>query len=227
MKLLLALSLFWLCATLGFAQKLIHERPDYESIEKAINDTASANYYPKLMQRFLDNDTTLTLTHYKLLYYGYTFQKEYIPYPDLPHDSIIAHYAGLTGAEKCDTIIKYASQGLQIMPLDIFKLNRLAYAYHLKGNDATAKLYGNKAKQLMEVILTTGNGRSTQTAWHVISVSDEYEIIYVLRFYPMSQQLIGHECDYITLAENTSRLQGLYFNIRRLLDVEAARTKKN
>ncbi|VAW27628.1 hypothetical protein MNBD_BACTEROID06-1704 [hydrothermal vent metagenome] len=56
------------------------EKVNYKKIEKSINNKSSLFYYPNLFSRFLANDTTLTITDYRYLYYGFSFQEEYNPY---------------------------------------------------------------------------------------------------------------------------------------------------
>ncbi|MDE7125005.1 MAG: DUF4919 domain-containing protein, partial [Muribaculaceae bacterium] len=55
-------------------------RPDLETIKSETTDPTSSRYYPKLMQSYLSNDTTLTAEDFRFLYYGYLFQEDYEPY---------------------------------------------------------------------------------------------------------------------------------------------------
>ena len=54
--------------------------PDYERLSKLVNDPQGPYYYPDLVRRFAQADTTLTLEQMHCLYYGYVFQKDYDPY---------------------------------------------------------------------------------------------------------------------------------------------------
>lgn len=217
------LLLVFLCATSTFAQKVLTSPPNFKQIKFEIADPKSDCYYPSVIQRFNANDTTLTNEQYRCLYYGYTFQKEYRPYLRLPQDSLLASYAkkvNKTSAD-CDSIIRFATQSLAIFPFDIYKINQLGYAYHLKGRNDLARIYSRKAEQLSATIFSTGNGRSQLTAWYVISVSDEYEIIYLLGLFPVSQRFVFSDCDYVTVAKNNLSVNGFYFNVKRLLDTQA------
>ena len=79
MKLIITISLLLLLQT-GFAQLNNFTRPDFKTIEAAIKDKNSPLFYSKLMERYKNNDTTLTNEEYRYLYYGYSFQTEYSPY---------------------------------------------------------------------------------------------------------------------------------------------------
>src|SRR5690242_4415478 len=73
--------LFFLVESIaGFSQNHKWESPDYKKIEKDIADKESNLYYPKLLDRYLRSDTTMTLEEKRYVYYGYTFQSGYSPY---------------------------------------------------------------------------------------------------------------------------------------------------
>ncbi|OJV40557.1 MAG: hypothetical protein BGO29_14480 [Bacteroidales bacterium 36-12] len=52
------------------AQQLTYQKPDYDLIKKEIQDSSSTFYYPKLMSRLTQYDTTLSADDYRHLYYG-------------------------------------------------------------------------------------------------------------------------------------------------------------
>jgi len=216
--------LFISIATVSIAQRQPTAPPNYNGLRGTIFNEKSDCYYPKLMQRFLANDTTMTTEQMRALYYGYTLQKEYKPYYRNAKDSLLSTYARKVNktAADCDTIIRLTSQSLAVFPLDLYKLNQLAYAYHMVGKNDLAHLYTLKAKQLAMAIFSTGDGRNQMTAWHVISVSDEYELIYLLGFFPIDQRFVYSDCDFISVAKNRMKINGFYFNIKRLIDVNGS-----
>ena len=72
MKYVLSFLLIWLWAGTTLSAQLIEdaiEVPDMEEIQTQINDPSSPLYYPTLMKRYLDNDTTLNLAEYRCLYF--------------------------------------------------------------------------------------------------------------------------------------------------------------
>jgi hypothetical protein len=223
------LILFMSVATFGMAQRQLSMPPNYNLLRRTIFDAKSDCYFPKLMQRFLANDTTMTTDQVRSLYYGYTLQKEYKPYYHNAKDSLLFTYArkvNKTTAD-CDTIIRLTRQSLAVFPLDLYKLNQLAYAYHMTGRNDLAHLYTLKFKQLARAIFSTGNGRTQMTAWHVISVSDEYELIYLLGLFPVDQRFVYSNCDFISVAKNRLKVNGFYFNIKRLIDVNGSMPSSN
>lgn len=225
MRNIITVSLLLISITTGYAQRLPIVAPNYSYIKSEIKNSNSKYYYPKLFQRYLANDTTLNIDDYRVLYYGFTYQKAYKPYGNPSQDAILARYAEKDKLSKadCDTILLYAGQLVDQYPFDIHWINRMAYAYHIKGDNVDARLLSFKAKMIIQTILSTGNGRTFPTAWHVIEVGDEYEIIYMLGLYPLHQTLVGLECDHITVGANPSGVRGFYFNVKRLLDMEGAK----
>lgn len=223
------LGIFISATTLCVAQKQPTTPPNYNSLRRIIVDEKSDCYYPKLMQRFLANDTTMTMEQVRSLYYGYTLQKEYKPYYHNTKDSLLFSYARKVNktAADCDTIIRLTKQSLAVFPLDLYKLNQLAYAYHMTGRNDLAHLYTLKAKQIAAAIFSTGDGRTQMTPWHVISVSDEYELIYLLGLFPVDQRFVYSDCDFITVAKNRMNIRGFYFNIKRLIDVNGEMPSSN
>ena len=57
-----------------------YKAPDYKGIKRMINSDESEFYYPRLMERYINFDTTLTLQDFRLLYYGFLFNDRYSPY---------------------------------------------------------------------------------------------------------------------------------------------------
>jgi len=49
---------------------------NFESIKSTIENSDSEYYYPILLKRFNDFDSTLTRQEYALIYYGFSFQKD-------------------------------------------------------------------------------------------------------------------------------------------------------
>lgn len=50
---------------------------DRDKVKKAVNDDKAPTAYKELLRRFNAFDSTLTLEDYRLLYYGFVFQKSF------------------------------------------------------------------------------------------------------------------------------------------------------
>lgn len=73
------------------------EAPDMAEIQEQINDPSSPLYYPVLMQRYLDNDTTLNLAEYRCLYIS-AFPVLRVPCPSFRGNVATVRYARLCPA---------------------------------------------------------------------------------------------------------------------------------
>ena len=62
---------------------------DRLKVEATVKDSVGENYYPSLMMRYNQFDTSLTKEQYRLLYYGFAFQKDYNGYSDHKKKEII------------------------------------------------------------------------------------------------------------------------------------------
>ncbi len=81
-----------------------------------------------------------------------------------------------------------------------------------------------KKEMLVKAILSTGNGRTEQTAYHVIDPIHEQDILNELGFkFAGSSNLSNALCDYLIVQPNEQNIRGLYFDISRLLKVRAQR----
>jgi len=195
------LSLFFLTLlTFLHAQKMEFKAPDYSLIQKNIEDKNSELYYPKLLKRLKQNDTLLTSSQYRHLYFGYTFQKDYQPYK--------------TGKKAEEVAKYYRGDALDENPLDLRAMNYLAYLYHLNNDDATAEKIAGNFHGLLNAILTSGDGLKCETGFHVISVTDEYVLLNRFQMETKAQSHNG-KCDYQEFEKGKYKIPGFYFNISR------------
>ena len=209
------------------AQEEAFQIPDYKAIEKEIQDKNSPNYYPKLMERLVKNDTLLTAENYKHLYLGYVFQPEYNAFWTSKNEKKLRE---LYGKEKLETadydkIIELINSTLKEFPFDLNPINYLAYVYHLKGDEGMAKSLSFKFHSIMNTILSSGDGKTCETGFHVLLVDHEYTLLSFFELEPKGQSLIG-KCDYLKFEKGKYKVDGIYFNIEKMLENETKAFKK-
>ena len=173
--------------------------PDYKAIEKEINDKNSKFFYPKLMERLMKNDTLLSHDEYRHLYLGYVFQPKYNAFWTSPEDEKLRQYYAKEKLETSDydEIIKLASNSLNEFPFDLRQLNYLAYVYHLKGDETAAKITSFRFHSIMNVILSSGDGKKCETGFHVLMVDHEYILLNLFEIESKGQSLVEN-CDYLS-----------------------------
>lgn len=216
-------NLFYLFILLTFQLTLAQvpkgDKPDYKKIKAAIENKNSSSYYPKLMARFQDRDTTLTNEDYRNLYYGYIFQKEYDPYGMNSNEDKMNEYL------KKDTLveseykpfIKLAEKSLEEDPFDLKTMNILSYVYELNKDKSLSIKTGHVLNKIIDVIISSGDGLTCDSAFHVITVSHEYTILSVFELGAKGQSLIG-QCDYLEFEKGKYKVDGLYFDVSKLFE---------
>jgi len=222
---MLVILFAFLFAVTGYSQSPMFkpEPPDYDLIEKEIKNDKSIFFYPALMERYMKNDTTLTMEEYKYLYYGYVYQPKYHPYWHCDNiEKLVEYYKkeDLTEADK-DAIIKLAMECIEDFPFDIRQMNMISYTYHLKGDEKNSYIWAMKTGNIIYTILSTGSGLNQDEAWHVIITGHEYEIIRSLEFEAAGQALVPPYFDVISLKKNDTDIKAFYFNVQKILEANS------
>ena len=224
MKNILVFLVFILFSGNIYAQKeYIAAPPDYDAIKDKIQDATSPFYYPLLTDRLNMFDTTLTYEDYKYLYYGYVFQNEYKPYGKTStEDELIKHFQQEEIPEKSyHAIIKLALQSLKEFPFSMQVLDYLSYIYYMSGNDDMFYKSVDRFDKIFSTIVKSGDGLSTETAFHVISIEHEYALLDIFELEINAQMLINGGYDYLELKENAMGIDGIYFNIKKIQERNA------
>ena len=210
------LSLLFFVSTL-FAQKI--SDVDFDSIKKKI-DTEPA-LYKNLMKRFLESDTSLTKTEVDILYYGQCFQPDYSPYGSDPNAKIFQdHYR----KEEFKEALVPALAIIEKNPMDLQMTFKVLVCYHYLHDEVNKLKIATRYNYLLLPIFESGDGRTANTAFVVMRISDEYEMMAHLRVENTLQSLSG-DCDVMTLKPNELGLEKLYFNVSKLLETFSKRLK--
>ena len=148
---------------------------DFDEIKLAIQDSSSILYYPLIIERFLQNSNLMEI-EYKYIYYGSVFSDSYDPYGGL-FDNNEKKFRELFRQEKFDEAIPYGQEIIRKNPINLQILNYMLVCHHKIGDKNNAEKYAKMYFPLLEVISNSGDGSSINTAYVVIMMSDEYEIL--------------------------------------------------
>lgn len=200
-------------STLANAQEI--EEPDYKQIHQAISNHRSPNYYPTLMRRYVECDTMLTLEQYRNLYYGYSLQEDFVPYKS--HNPKLLEARRRFTASKGDSslapeMIRIAQASLDDNPFDIPAINIIAASYLQIGDTVQYRIWDIKQKGLLDAILSTGDGAEPSSAFHVIDIEHEYEVLNRLGLQIERDSLVNDNIEYLKVRENAEGEKGFYFN---------------
>lgn len=201
--------------TLNFGYSQNGKNLDFNEIGRKITKKMSKNYYPKLLKKYHNTDTTLTIDQYKLLYYGYTFHRDYNPYDDIPLSDSLTIYKENNDFEKMLLLGKKINRN---HPFYLEAIFNIFIAYKQLNNVDAATIWHNKYMKIIQTIFSSGDGKTAENAFVIISIRDEYELLSVMGLKPEKQQLI-EKCDRITITKpNKLNIDYLYFNIEKLIE---------
>ncbi|MDP4185331.1 MAG: DUF4919 domain-containing protein [Bacteroidota bacterium] len=168
---LLTLVIFCFFGT-AFGQKELET--NYDTIKAKIENPKSDFYYKKLIKRYNDFDSTLTTQEYSLIYYGFSFQKDYIV--NQPSEISLNKLLKSNDYEK---IVAECIKILDKNPVSLLANNEMGYAlYKLNKPESEWGKYQKRFRAIRKAIVYSGDGLSPETAFKVICVSDEYNILY-------------------------------------------------
>lgn len=220
MKKIVSLLFCLLLCLFAIAQQM--GTPQYDAIKKAVSDEKSDFYYPGLMQRYQQGDSTFTIEECRHLYYGQVFQPEWNPYgTSSPEEKYLRR---LTMPDNLDTALVAISKAEKVLKNDPFNIDVLIIAFYLSSSDLVndkekADFFNNRIGIVLNAISSCGNGQTPEDAFHVIRISHEYTILSVLGLHFKSQSLSG-VCDVMEVQENEYGLEKVYFNVSKILEKE-------
>ena len=151
-KNILILLLF--ISNFSFSQNTFDYHKDFETILKQSQDSANVFYYPKLLERFNDNDDTLTNSDIIALLIGHTNDKNYRPYKTLKTERQIHKLVKL---EKFDEATIKSDSLLKINPLNFSALMEKSYSY-MKLEKPNSEFHKKKFMRIVYSIMSSGDG---------------------------------------------------------------------
>ena len=190
------------------------KEPNCNRNERLISNKGSQYYYPKLMKRYLNSDSSLTLKEKSLLYYGFVFQDEFKNDRNrLYRDSLRIFFAvdSLTNLD-AERIIQFSDSILVVNPFNLRALNYRAYAFDHQGKGERAQGVIFRINVVLGAILNSGYGLSPDSPFYVIRESDEYAVINAMGFlFDGKHKKVKDKYDYLTISGSEKGVDGLYF----------------
>jgi hypothetical protein len=231
MKKFKLLTLVVFCTTnFLFGQKI--SNIDFDLIKSQTQDTTSTFYYPVLIQKFLQFDTTLTDKEFCYIYYGNVFTDKYNPYGTGEDEKKFMEFYK---QEKFQEAIPFGLNTLIDNPVNLKILYKMLVCYHKLGDKITAKKYANLYFGLLNEIYKSGDGKSIETAFVVIKVNDEYQVLNDLELQSKGQALLSNgPTDRLSIdTKNQKKVKGrkkiseLYFNVAKPFEHMSNQFKKS
>lgn len=209
------------------SQQIPFSKPDYDLIKKNIVDKSSNFYYPKLQQRLESLDTLLTKDDYQHLYFGYVFQKKYNANWMSPVQKELEVFYKLPkiDAKDHDKIISLLDKSIADFPFDLQSYNFLYYIVAQTGDNDQAMKISKITQGLFSAILSSGDGKTCETGFHVLVVGHEYALLNMFELRATAQSLVGN-CDYLSFEKGKYKIDGLFFDIEKMRENQKINLEK-
>jgi hypothetical protein len=198
-----------------FAQGQTISKVNFDNIKTEISDSSSIFFYPKLVNRFQKQDTSLSNIEFKHLYYGNVFQANYYPYGATDKQLLFTK-----AYKKNEGLAETERLGLAVLnenPVNLDVLLKMVFLYNRAKDVEKATVFAKLYVSFLEVIYGSGTGEDCNNAFVVISVDDEYRITSDLGLTVVNQALEG-SCDHLVFSrkgqKRKSRIKSLFFNVK-------------
>lgn len=146
---------------------------NFEEIKAIIEDKESINYYQKLLARYRIFTQSFNLEDWALIYYGFSFQEDY-----LKNQLDESELSNLLEAQEYEKLVSVCNQILLTNPVSLMANLYMSVALRQMGNwEYVWKKYQDRYNMFRKVISCSGDGLSPESAFKVIYVSDEYDML--------------------------------------------------
>ena len=121
--------------------------------------------------------------------------------------------------DTCAEIIHVAKEVLLDNPFDLTALSIIPICYQLMDSVDVAHVWDIKVQGIVDAICSSGDGETAETAYHVINIEHEYELLNY-RHLELSQVKVENmQTDFMQVQENPDSIAGIYFNFSACSDI--------
>ncbi len=209
-----------LLATLWTTPVLAQSSPPAEPQPEVQDETlGDANSYAALAKRAEAMDETLDFT---ALRKAWVSDPSYAPYSytDKPFDLMRAAQKSFEESDVV-TAMKKCDEALALFAFDPRLHFRCAFFYNAGGDDERSLRHRFIGRGLIDSILKSGDGKTPETAYEVITIAEEYAVLAELNLRRQRQALVrreDHSYDVLTPKNEAGEEVTLYFRIDDLMD---------
>ena len=204
------------------AQDEFFNAPNYTQIEVNVKEQSSSYYYPNLLKKYFDANSEMTLEEARHLYYGYVFQTNYVPTDTSTYNNKLAitlSRGSFTPSDYAE-ILEYSNALLLQDPFNLRALNAKLLVLAQQNDTEEYKKVAQQRSIVQNAIVSTGDGMTEKTAFYVIKVAHEYDILPFLGYtYGGEDKIIrGNKVNYLSLGDNRFGIERVYFNITPIIE---------
>lgn len=158
-----------------FGQDFVYHR-DFKDLLLKSKDKSSEYFYPKLLERFYSNDSTLTNKDIIALQIGFTASKEYKPYETIKQEREILD---LISDKKYEQAIIECDKLLKTNPVNFTALIEKGFAY-MKLKKSDASIHKGRTMKIIHSIMWSGDGTIDRPYFVLSPIDGQTLIIYIL-----------------------------------------------
>lgn len=174
----------------------------------------AADVYSTIVARIKSGDLR---ANFAMLRDAYAKSANYQPYGG-DYDEARTAMRTAFQAHDCDAVLSNAGKVLDAVYIDIASHLLSASCLETKGEKDQASFHHAVAHELMTAILATGDGKTPKTAYAVVTIAEEYDVLHMQGLDVETQSLAsegGHVYDRIDAKSEAGEKQTLYFQIDR------------
>lgn len=147
---------------------------EYDSYLSRSNDSESPFFYPKLLSRFVEGDTSLQSREILHLLIGFTAKSEFQPYRYFSKERVIF---SLVEGKEYQKALQSADSLLANVPVSQQAIISKAIALHYLGKSDESKLEFWKFEKIMKAMAWSGDGMTPETAFFALGPADGQNFI--------------------------------------------------
>jgi tetratricopeptide (TPR) repeat protein len=205
-------GLFFTCLATGAAQNT--GAGTFQSVEKRLQ--ADSSLYAKLAARFTQGDTALAAEDLALVYFGSVLQPDFNP---VQENRIVKAGNALTRRGRHEEAIRLLDQLLEKHPASLSAWLEKSYALWEAGRQEESNACYARFQLLLKAPLTSGTGKSFETAIAVRMIDDE-SIVLIEKGWAAAEEpkLLVRQGQRFhlkacTAAGDVNRRENFYFNV--------------
>ena len=148
-----------------------------KEIEKLTKDSTSEYFYSTLISEFNNNPKFFASEKAKFIYYGRLFTNSYKMFQFTADDK---QFNNLLSKGKYKKAIPFGEKILQDIPANIEIISKLQLCYEKSDMKEKADTAFTKLTILLNTVLQSGTGQTSNEAYKVVAIGDEYLIMALL-----------------------------------------------
>ena len=180
----------------------------------AAQPAAAADDYAAMVARVKGGDVTVD---FRALREAYAASSGYAPYGG-DFDDARDEMRKAFNAKDCAKALAAAQKVLDLLYVDITAHLLSGRCHEVGGDQAKADFHRKVARGLLDSIMASGDGKTPKTAFVVVRIDEEYDVLSALRLKLTTQSLDsadGHAFDRMEVVSPTGEKAVVFFQIDR------------